>query len=139
MENQANLQQADSRWADKLELVYRQYERSQDLDIALTVVPLSDEEKARMREDQDLVARIAVFDAKQKEEMMLDLYDLAKHAKSESVKLGALKERCRVLYPTRFRETFEGNLNVKSEPLEIALTPQERDKLIADILAKATT
>lgn len=104
---------AENGYADKLELVFRAYEKSLDLDVALTIVPLSDDERTRLKADPDLIARIAVCDAKLREDMVMDLRDLSKNASSDGVRLQALKDLGRTFYPQRFKESpLEGNLNL---------------------------
>lgn len=97
-------QELESRYADKLELVFRAYERSLDLDIALTIVPLSDAERIRLIDDPDLGARIALCDARVREDLMTQLRGLASEAESEGVRLTALKELGKTLYPRRFKD-----------------------------------
>lgn len=102
-------QELESRYADKLELVFRAYERSLDLDIALTIVPLSDAERIRMIDDSDLGARIALCDARVREDLMTQLRGLASEAESEGVRLTALKELGKTLYPRRFKDAAVDN------------------------------
>lgn len=97
-------QEQDSRYADKLELVFREYEKVLDLDVAMDVVPLTEADRIRMEDDPDLIARIAVVDAKVKEDLMKDLRFLSKEAESEGVRLSALKELGKTLYPRRFKD-----------------------------------
>ena len=97
-------QEQDSRYADKLELVFREYEKVLDLDVAMDVVPLTEVDRIRMEDDPDLIARIAVVDAKVKEDLMKDLRFLSKEAESEGVCLSALKELGKTLYPRRFKD-----------------------------------
>jgi hypothetical protein len=104
LDNYDESQEARSRYADKLELVYREYEDALDLDIALTLVPLTDAERLRLIDDPDLMARIAVCDAKVKNDLMHDLRDLSKSAQSDGVKFAALKELGKTLYPRRFKD-----------------------------------
>lgn len=94
----------ESRYYDKLELVYQNYERSLDLDIALTLVPLTDAERIRLSEDPDLRARINILDAKVKEDLLTDLRTLSKEATNDGVRLTALKELGKTLYPKRFKD-----------------------------------
>jgi hypothetical protein len=102
-------------YAEKLELVYQQYTKSLDLDIALTIVPLSDTDRLRLIDDPDLAARIAVCDAQVKDDLITDLRSLSKTATSEGVRLTALKELGRTLYPRRFKDNVQqpfDNVNV---------------------------
>lgn len=99
----------ESQYYEKLELVYRAYEKSLDLDIAMTLVPLSDVERARLLEDEELEARLQVLDAKNREDMMIDLRALGRGAMSEGVRFSALKELGRTYYPKRFRDVEAGD------------------------------
>lgn len=99
--------QLESQYAEKLELVYREYERSLDLDIAMTIVPLSPGERARLLDDQELAARIAVLDAKNRSDMVEILRSMGRASVSDSVKLAALKELGKTYYPKRFKESGE--------------------------------
>lgn len=92
-------------YSDILELVYRAYERSLDLDIALTVVPIDEALRNRLIDDSDLQARIMLCDARVREDLMDDLRHLSKHAESDAVRLTALKELGKTLYPRRFKDT----------------------------------
>lgn len=92
------------RYYEKLELIYRAYERSLDLDVAFAIVPLSDEERQALLIDPELEARIVVLDAKVKEELVVGLRDLGRSAESEGVRLAAIKELGKTFYPKRFKE-----------------------------------
>lgn len=94
----------ETQYYEKLELVYRSYERSLDLEIALIAVPLSDAERERLISDEELEARILVLDAKNREDMVVDLRNLGTGASSEGVRLAALKELGKTYYPKRFRD-----------------------------------
>lgn len=94
----------ETQYYEKLELVYRSYERSLDLEIALITVPLNDAERERLLNDEELEARIMVLDARNREDMVTSLRDLSTGALSEGVRLAALKEFGRTYYPKRFRD-----------------------------------
>lgn len=94
----------ETQYYEKLELVYRSYERSLDLEIALITVPLNDTERERLLNDEELEARIMVLDARNREDMVSDLRNLSTGALSEGVRLAALKEFGRTYYPKRFRD-----------------------------------
>lgn len=91
----------------KQELVFREYERSLDLELAMTIVPLSDEQRKRMESDEELIARIAVLDANNQADMIEQLRDLARGAESEGIRFAALKELGRTYYPKRFSNVDE--------------------------------
>lgn len=96
--------QKDSKYYEKLECVFRAYESSLDLDIAMTVVPLSAVEREELLQDKELEARITVLDAKNKGDMVEHLRKLSTSASSEGVQLAALKELGRTYYPKRFKD-----------------------------------
>jgi hypothetical protein len=106
------LQFNTSQYADKVELVFREYEKSLDLDIALCVVPLSAAERERIIVDPDLAARIDLCDARVREDLIADLRYLSKNADSEGVRLTALKELGRTLYPKRFKDAPVNGANL---------------------------
>ena len=101
---EGNDRELESQYADTLELVYQEYEQSLDLDIAMTVVPMSQETRARLEVDQDLRARIAVCDAKVRQDLVRKIRGLADGAESEGVKFAAIKELGRTVYPRRFSD-----------------------------------
>ncbi len=94
----------NSSYSDKLELVYQAYESVLDLELALSLVSLTQDELTTLKADPDLMARCALCDAKVREDLMLDFRSLAKTAASEGVRLAAIKELGRTLYPKRFKE-----------------------------------
>jgi len=98
--------QRSSAYFEKLELVYREYERSLDLDLAVIIVPLSKEEREALLHDEELLARIAVYDAKYKTEMVEALRDLSTSSESDGIKLSALKELGKTYYPKRFKDNI---------------------------------
>lgn len=104
--------QLESQYAEKLELVYREYERSLDLDIAMTIVPLSPGERARLLDDQELAARIAVLDAKNRSDMVEMLRSMGRASESDGIRLAALKELGKTYYPKRFKESGEVGLGM---------------------------
>lgn len=107
-------------YATLLERVYMAYEKSLDLDIALTVINIDEETKTRLLEDKDLQARILLCDAKVREELMDDFRYLAKNAASDAVRLTALKELGRTLYPRRFKDNeSSGTINIKPIKYEV--------------------
>jgi hypothetical protein len=95
-------------YSERLEAVYQAYEKCLDLDVALALVPMSTDTKLRLLSDPDLAARVTTCDARVKESMAQRLRDLGDHAMNESVRLQALKELGRTMYPKRFKEGGEG-------------------------------
>jgi hypothetical protein len=91
-------------YAELLELVFQKYEASLDLDVALSVVPMSPEARTRLTDDPDLRARVMLCDSRVREDLMVRVRVLAQSAVSEGVKLQALKELGRTLYPKRFKD-----------------------------------
>lgn len=104
MNDNLSTQSKATRHADRLELVFQAYERSLDLDIALTIVPMSDEDREALINDPLLQARIALCDAKACEELITDLRLIAKTSLSDSVRFSAIKELGKTIYPKRFKE-----------------------------------
>ena len=103
-------------YEEKRELVFQAYERTNDLAVAVVLVGLSTLEVDLLMVDQDFQARVEYHDAKTKEELFADLRRLKDTAQSESVRLAALKELGRTLYPTRFREDKRSEANLGSQP-----------------------
>ena len=88
----------------KQELVYREYERCLDLDLAMTLVSLSEDEQTLILNDKELEARILILDASNKADMLIQLRQLSTSAYNEGVRLAALKELGKTYYPKRFRD-----------------------------------
>ena len=88
----------------KQELVYREYERCLDIDLAMTLVGLSEEEQTLVLNDKELEARILILDAGNKAGMLIQLRELSTSAYNEGVRLAALKELGKTYYPKRFRD-----------------------------------
>ena len=103
-------------YEEKRELVFQAYERTNDFSVAAVLVGLSQLEIDLLRVDQDFQARVEYHDAKTKEELFADLRRLKDTAQSEGVKLAALKELGRTLYPTRFKEDKRNEANTSSAP-----------------------
>ena len=104
-----------SNYSEKSELVFRAYERVLDLDLAVKLVALTDDERKAIITDPDLLARCTLCDARIQEDLMKDFRDLAKHAVSEGVRFSAMKELGRTIYPKRFKDdpmTLQGNISV---------------------------
>ena len=104
-----------SNYSDKLEMVFRAYEKVLDLDLALKLVTLTENESKAIATDPDLLARCTICDARIQEDLMVNFRKLAKEAVSESVRLTAMKELGRTIYPKRFKDeplSFQGNVTV---------------------------
>lgn len=91
-------------YAELLEAVYQAYEKSLDLDVALDVVALTPEVRIRLTTDPDLHARVVLCDSRVKENLVEKLRSLGDNAQNEGVRLQALKELGRTVYPKRFKE-----------------------------------
>jgi hypothetical protein len=117
----------ETTYAEKLELVFKAYERSLDLDIATKVVTLTPGEREKLLNDDELLARIAVLDAKNQEDMVVDLRHLIDHAESEGVKLAALKEFGRTYYPKRFKDAEVGTRTPRMIKYEIVEPVEAND------------
>lgn len=94
----------EATYMHKLEMVYRAFELSLDLDIAFTVVELTSDERTRLEKDNVLNARVILCIAREREAMVRGLRELAYNAESESARLSALKELGKTLYPKRFKD-----------------------------------
>jgi hypothetical protein len=57
-----------------------------------------------MINDKELEARIVMLDARNRENMVVQLRDLGSSAESEGVRLAALRELGRTYYPKRFKD-----------------------------------
>lgn len=95
---------SDISYAEKLERVYREFEQSLDIDIAFVINDITDADKKKIEADPLFIARVNLCLAREKQSLVRTLKDLAFSADSESVKLSALKELGRTLYPRRFSE-----------------------------------
>lgn len=93
-----------SEYAEKLENVFRAYEKTLDLDIALVVAHIAPEDYETVTSDKDLKARIDLCDANMRATLIEDTRYLSRQAKSEGVRLAAIKELGRTLYPKRFKD-----------------------------------
>lgn len=96
-------------YAEVLEAVYQAYESCLDLDVAMSLVAMTSEDRIRLADDPDLRARIAVCDARMKEDLVAKVRVLSTSSLSDGVRLQALKELGRTLYPKRFKEGGERN------------------------------
>jgi hypothetical protein len=112
-------------YAEKLELVYREYAHSLDLDIALTVVPLTPGERAKLLEDDELAARIALLDARNRGEMVDMLRKIGRSSESDGIRLAALKELGKTYYPKRFRDTGDASASIPRKILYELVEPAE--------------
>jgi hypothetical protein len=92
-----------SAYYEKLELVFKEYERCYDLDVALDIVPMSQEQRDVMLSDTELHARIRVALAKKQAAIFEGLDDLATSSESDGVKLSALRDLGALLHPKRFK------------------------------------
>lgn len=113
MENQqATITDEDARYYEKLELVFAEYEKTFDLEVALDLIPLTPDERKRLAEDELLAARITVQDARIKRALVDKLKNLMDNSASDTVRLAALKEFGRTFYPKRFEDKLHGDLNL---------------------------
>ena len=92
----------DQSLLEKQELVINSYSQTLDLELAYKKVGVSEEQIKLFNEDAKFLQRLAYEDAIKKEELIKSLFAMANNAKSESVKLSAVIEISRVLYPERF-------------------------------------
>jgi len=112
-------------YAEKLELVFQEYERGMDLDIALDLVTLSKEEREKMLQDEELRARILVCDASFRQRLIMDLKNIATVTQNDGVKLSAIDKLGKMFYPKRFREAEVGD---SDRPMHISyvIAPKEK-------------
>lgn len=106
-------QKKTTSYYEKLEAVFKEYEESLDLEIALAIIPLSDDERKMLEADSELQARILVHDARERKSLMSKLRGLT-DAENEGVRFSAVKELGKTLYPKRFRQ----------EPIDVNLKQQ---------------
>lgn len=103
---------APQRHADLVTLVFEQYKKSLDLELALDIVPMSDEERGAVEADAFLSASIKHAEAEEREAIIGGLRKLAMHAESEGVQLSALEKYGKMLYPKRFKnDAIDVNLS----------------------------
>ena len=125
---------SDSAYAEKRALVFQAYKRSLDLDVALTLVTLTEADKIQLMDDRELEAQIAIEDAKQKEEIFNQYRELAKTTTSDGVRAQMLKELGKTINPKRFADKDSG---ASSTPKQIAykliqpLTDEEVEEVAA--------
>jgi len=121
-------------YAEKLELVFNAYKDCLDLDIALIVVPLNADERSALLDDANLTARIQYHDATVQRDMLTMLRDIIAKTRNDGVRLAALKELGRTVYPKRFKDApiveLSPNVNVMSLPND----PAERAALYRRII-----
>lgn len=96
---------------EKIEMVYQTYKRTLDLEVSLVLVPLSEEDRDALRNDEDLKALIAVSDAQMKERLIVRLQNIADTSLNDGVALSAVGQLGKMFYPTRFKnETIDVNV-----------------------------
>ena len=110
---------AESRHAELVTLVFQEYKKSFDLEIALDLVPIRDDaERAEIEGDSLLADLIRHANAEERSKILTRLQDLAYDASSEGVRLSALDKYGEMLYPKRFKKSL--NLNV-DRPIPIQI------------------
>lgn len=97
--------------AEKLERVYLEYQATLDIDVAMALVCLTEEEAKEAREDKTLAARMALVVAHEQSALFTKLKDLTS-AENEGVRLSAIRELGRTLYAKRFKaDPIDVNVN----------------------------
>ncbi len=95
----------DTAYYEKLELVYRAYEESLDLEVAMASgIPLTELEQEAMLADTELAARINVCDAKIRSELVSGLVSLMRNATNEGVKLAAIEKLGKIKHKRMFKQ-----------------------------------
>lgn len=120
----------EEQYEEKRELVYQEYARSLDLEVALAIVPLSVAEVERLQTDEELLARVAVCDARVKADLIEKLRCLAE-SDNEGIRRAAIADLGEMFYPKRFRRThavtFDKPLKVMWEEVAPAGDDDEKD------------
>ena len=91
--------------AEAIELIYNTYKDCLDLAVAFTVSGIEEEDRIILEQDKVLLARIAVWDARVKQDLIIRLRAMITDAQSEAVRLQALKELGKTFYSKRFKDT----------------------------------
>jgi hypothetical protein len=113
-ETQLKDEHASSSYAEKLELVYQEFQTTLDLETSLMMVPLNDTDREQLRQDPELAAMMQVARARKFGDIITGITDIANTLGEKSVgtRLTALRELGRVLIPEKFKERSEVNLNL---------------------------
>lgn len=100
------MSEGESRHAELVTLVFEQFKKSFDLEIALDLVPMRDDkEREEVGNDSLLKELVRHAEAEERERIITGLRHLAMSAESEGVQLSALDKYGKMLYPKRFKET----------------------------------
>ena len=105
------------------EQIIRVYAKTLDLDLAFKIVKVKDREA--LLSDEVFQSRLAYEEAKRKEKLLENLFELADNAKTDSVRLGALMEIMKTYYPERFGKDKDKSDDV--EQIILYLPENNRD------------
>lgn len=110
-------QEERSRWSEKMELVFETYAKVFDLELALTLVPLSDAERDRAREDPELLSQVIVALAKEKERIITAMHGMSEDTdpKSKGNRLQAIKMMGLMHFPEKFGLLSVQKLNLTAD------------------------
>ncbi len=89
---------------DKEELIFDAYCKSLDLDLALSVISLSEKELDEINADEEFVSRLMRREAEEKQGLIQKLRDLANPEKtpSPSARLSAIEKLGMIVWPSKF-------------------------------------
>lgn len=95
----------EEQYEEKRELVFQEYAKCLDLEVAMEIVPLSPAEAERLLADEELLARVTVCLAKMKSTLVTKLVALS-DSDNESIRRSAVTDLGEMLYPKRFRKSL---------------------------------
>jgi hypothetical protein len=123
-----NEQRAEEQYEEKRELVFQEYVKSLDLEVAMAIVPLSDEHTNRLLVDEELLARVSVCEARFKSELVEKARTFVDSA-NEGVARSTVFDLGEMFYPKRFKKS----LNLTGEvALTYRVTPRKRDTSVSN-------
>ena len=113
-------------YSEKVEIVYRYFTISLDIDIAIQRIELTEKEREKILKDEILRARIDNHLASIQEDIMDGLMDL-KTSNNESIRLRAILELGKILYQKRFNPNKDNDdqKRLQMVPDKIILTGSE--------------
>lgn len=89
--------------AELMTLVFEEYKKSHDLEVALDYIPMSAEERHALEADLLLAEMVKQAEAEERSIIMQHLRTLAMTAESEGVQLSALEKYGRMIHPKKFK------------------------------------
>ena len=103
----------ERRIVELAEVVYQNYTRGLDLDIAFLKADTSEEDQQTLLDDTVFTRRINLFKAEKKEELIEGLYEL-KSSENEGIKLQVLMKLGKIIYRTKFKDGDSNDRDVIS-------------------------